>query len=297
MYTPVANTYFSGMGIGDAGIIRSGVTIGQSFELDATASNVYRDNLGDHMKQCDLTQELVLEQDSCDAMGFTYPCTKYSTIADIHGTRTGDDLYLHALRHLAIAQPEMFWVENVPGLRKFPIVMEAMTKLPQYYMQMFCPISSRTWLPQNRDRLIILGTKKQFNFQPPTAGKRVRLKDILEKNPEVTLPKAIANRMNGLYRDLPIISDPNNDDIAPTCVAHYAKDKSTRLVKDKRFPMGVRPYSVREWARLQGVEDWFKFNCTPTAAYRGIGNGVSEPVGHWIGTESMRYFNRSTVTA
>ncbi|WP_432473301.1 DNA cytosine methyltransferase [Amphritea sp. HPY] len=293
-YTPVANTYFSGMGIGDAGVIRAGIEIGQSFELDPVACKVYRDNLGDHMKQCDITQELVLEQDSCDAMGFTYPCTKYSAIADIHGTRTGDGLYLHALRHMAVARPELFWLENVPGLRKFPVVMEAMTKMPDYYMQVFCPIQSNVWLPQERKRLIIFGTKKPFNFRPPEAGKRVRLKDILENDPRITLPKAIANRMNGVYRDLPIISDPANDDIAPTCVAHYAKDKSTRLVKDKRFPLGVRPYSVREWARLQGVEDWFKFECNDTAAYRGIGNGVSEPVGHWIGTEVKRYFNRSS---
>ncbi|MEH6579574.1 MAG: DNA cytosine methyltransferase [Amphritea sp.] len=211
----------------------------------------------------------------------------------IHGTRTGDDLYLHALRHMAVARPELFWLENVPGLRKFPVVMEAMTKIPDYYMQVFCPIQSNVWLPQERKRLIIFGTKKPFNFRPPEAGKRIRLKDVLESDPRITLPKAIANRMNGVYRDLPIISDPNKDDIAPTCVAHYAKDKSTRLVKDKRFPMGVRPYSVQEYAHLQGVEDWFKFESNDTAAYRGIGNGVSEPVGHWIGTEVKLYFNRS----
>ncbi|WP_261840986.1 DNA cytosine methyltransferase [Aliamphritea ceti] len=292
-YIPIANTYFSGMGIGDAGILRAGVKIGQSFELDSKACEVYRANLGNHMKQCDIAHELVLEQDSCDAMGFTYPCTKYSSIADIHGTRTGDELYLHALRHMAIAQPELFWLENVPGMRKFPIVMEAMTKLPDYYIQMFCPIQSSTWLPQSRNRLIIFATRKPFNFSEPETNKRTRLKDILEREPSITLPKAIATRMQGGYRDRPIISDPNKDDIAPTCVAHYAKDKSTRLVKDNRFPLGVRPYSVREYARLQGVEDWFRFNCNDTAAYRGIGNGVSEPVGHWIGQQVMRYFNRN----
>lgn len=294
MYTPVANTYFSGMGIGDAGVIRAGVKIAQSFELDPVACDVYRENLGDHIKQCDISQELVFEQESCDAMGFTYPCTKYSPIADIHGTRTGDELYLHALRHMALARPELFWLENVPGMRKFPVVMEAMTKMPDYFIQAFCPIQSSTWLPQKRDRLIIFGTKKPFNFSAPDNVKRTTLKDILEVDPQVTLPKAIATRMQGKYRDLPIVSDPDNGDLAPTCVAHYAKDKSTRLVKDKRFPSGVRPYSVREWARLQGVEDWFKFNCTATSAYRGIGNGVSEPVGHWIGQQVIKYFNQSS---
>ena len=78
--------------------------------------------------------------------------------------------------------------------------------------------------------------------------------------------------------------------IAPTCVAHYAKDVSTRLVADRRFPHGARPYTVREYARLQGVPDAFTFAGSDNDAYRMIGNGVSVPVGKWIGSEIVRYF-------
>lgn len=281
----------------DVGLMQAGLTIGQAFELDSEACNTYRVNLGGHVKQCDLTREMVLEQDSCDAMVFTYPCTKYSPIADIHAARTGDELFLHALRHLALAKPEAYVVENVPGMRAFPVVMEAMSKLPDYYVQVFCPIRSETWLPQRRHRLIIIGTRRSFSVRPPEHTKRIRLADIIEQDPQVTLPKAIKTRMTGGYRDLPIISDPANDDIAPTCVAHYAKDKSTRLVADKRFPLGVRPYSVREYARLQGLPDSFKFPVPDTAAYRQIGNGVSVPVGRWIGEELTRYFKLSSRSA
>ena len=70
-------------------------------------------------------------------------------------------------------------------------------------------------------------------------------------------------------------------------------DKSTRLLADKRFPLGVRPYSVREYARLQGVPDWFQFPVSDTAAYRQIGNGVSTPVGRWVGSEIRRYMSGS----
>jgi DNA (cytosine-5)-methyltransferase 1 len=85
-------------------------------------------------------------------------------------------------------------------------------------------------------------------------------------------------------------SDDKRGDIAPTCVAHYAKDLSTRLVADSRFPRGVRPYTVREYARLQGVPDTFGFEGSDNDAYRMIGNGVSVPVGKWIGSEIKRYF-------
>lgn len=284
-------SYFSGGGLFDIGISMSGIDIAESFELDQTCCEVQKRNFSHKVTCVDLKEKLVASDLESDVMVFTYPCTKYSTISDIHGTRTGDELFLHAFRHMAIALPEVFVIENVPGMRAFPVVMEAMTKLPGYYVTTFCPIKTETWLPQRRDRLIIIGSKKPFNWREPVKGNQIRLKDIIEKNPNVSLPKAIYQRMNGVYRDLPIISDPKKNDIAPTAVAHYAKDKSTRLLADKKFPMGVRPYSVREYARLQGVPDSFEFNCSDTAAYRMIGNGVSCPVGLWVGTELKRYFN------
>ena len=288
------NSYFSGAGLMDVGLLQAGLVINQAFELDADACKTYRANIGNHVKECDITKEMVLEQDDCHGMVFTYPCTKYSTISDIHGARTGDELFLHALRHLAIARPEFYVVENVPGMKAFPIVMEAMTKMPDYYVQVFCPIKSETWLPQKRSRLIIIGTKRPFTVRPPENTKPITLAEILEDEPQITIPSAVASRMSGKYRDLPIISDPSKGDIAPTCVAHYAKDKSTRLVVDKCFPLGVRPYSKREYARLQGVPDSFIFPVSDTAAYRQIGNGVSVTVGNWIGTEMMRYMHLNT---
>lgn len=287
-----ANSYFCGAGLLDVGLIESGIEIKQAFELDSDACATYRHNIGDHIKECDLTTELVKGQLDCDVMVFTYPCTKYSKIADIHQARTGDELFLHALRHLAVGQPEAFVVENVPGMKAFPVVMETMTELADYYTTVFCPVKTETWLPQRRDRLIIIGTRKPFSFRPPKSSRPVRLSDILEEFPRITFPDAIRARMSGKYRDLPIISDPARNDVAPTCVAHYSKDKSTRLVRDDRYDMGVRPYSVREYARLQGLPDCFKFPVSDTSAYKQIGNGVPRQFGHWIGAELARYFDR-----
>lgn len=288
--TPTVNSYFSGGGLLDVGLMQAGLNILASYEIDKVACDVQRENLGDHVHQVDITQKLVSNDPSADVYAFTYPCTKYSTIGDIHGTRTGDELFLHALRHMAIKPPEVYTVENVPGMRAFPVVMEAMTQLPDYHVKVFCPINSTTWLPQRRERLFIIGSRKPFSWRAPDATTPVRLKDIIEKDPRVSLPTAIRARMSGVYRDRPIISDPDAGDVAPTCVAHYAKDKSTRLLADKRYPMGVRPYSVREWARLQGLPDNFVFNCSDTEAYKIIGNGVSVPVGRWLGEELKRYF-------
>src|SRR5438874_5658785 len=119
-----------------------------------------RRNFAHEVFQCDITNKLVQSEKECHVTVATYPCTKYSPIADIHGTRTGDDLFLHFFRHIAIEQPEMYIVENVPGMKKFKVVMEAMTKLPDYYVNVFCPVDASIWLPQRRKRLILIGTKK-----------------------------------------------------------------------------------------------------------------------------------------
>jgi DNA (cytosine-5)-methyltransferase 1 len=279
MFTIITNTYFSGAGLMDIGLKAGGLTLQQSFEIDNICCDTMRRNFDHEIVQCDITKKLVLADQDCHVMVATYPCTKYSPIADLHGVRTGDDLFLHFFRHVAIRRPELYVVENVPGMKKFPVVMEAMTKLPDYYVHVACPVKTSTWLPQKRDRLIIIGSRRNFPWREPTAKRVVTLAEILEPDPTPHIPDYVNRRLAGKYRDKPIISDPKRGDIAPTCVAHYSKDLSTRLVSDARFPRGVRPYTVREYARLQGVPDTFTFAGGAKDAYRMIGNGVSVPLG------------------
>ena len=290
MFPILTNTYFSGAGLMDIGLQAGGLTLQQSFEIDRVCCETIRQNFSHEVVQCDITKKLVLADKDCDVMVATYPCTKYSPIGDIHGVRTGDDLFLHFFRHVAIRRPELYVVENVPGMKKFPVVMEAMTKLPDYYVHVACPVKTSMWLPQKRDRLIIIGSRRNFAWREPTSTRAATLAEILEPDPNPHIPDYVNRRLAGKYRDKPIISDPTRGDIAPTCVAHYSKDLSTRLVADSRFPHGVRPYTVREYARLQGVPDSFTFAGGSNDAYRMIGNGVSVPVGKWIACEIARYF-------
>ena len=295
MYRPSAKGYFSGCGGMEIGIMQAGVKMIQSLDLDIEATSCMKMNshyFNHSIINGDIKHKTVLEQPNSDIIIGTYPCTKYSTIADIHGTRTGDDLFLHFFRHIAIEKPEMYIVENVPGMKKFKVVMEAMTKLPDYYVNIFCPIDASNWLPQKRKRLILIGTRKPFNISSPKRiiGKPI-LKELLEKNPEVEMPEYVISRINGKYRDKPIIVDPDEiSAIAPTCLAHYSKDLGTRLVKDKSSKYGVRPFSVREYARLQGFPEDFYFE-NNRSAYRLIGNAVAVPMGRWVGEQAMRYFN------
>ena len=284
-----AKSYFSGAGGMDLGIKEAGINILESFEIDKKCCDTLRKNFNHKVNECDIAKITVLDQQDADVYIGTFPCTKYSTAADINGTRTGDDLFLHFFRHIVLAKPEMYVVENVPGMLKFRVVMEALTKLPDYYVRIECPVNANMWLPQERKRLILIGSKKPFSRFEYPERKPLRLKDILEKDSEVDIPQYVLNRINGKYRDNPIVSDPENDDLAPTCVAHYAKDKGTRLIKDGKR---IRQYTVREYARLQGCPDWFQFCGTDNDAYRQIGNAVAVPMGRWIGEQIVRYFEQ-----
>lgn len=295
MYVPTAKGYFSGCGGMEIGIMQAGVNVIQSLDLDTDATNCMKLNphyFSHAVLTADIKDKTVLEQPPTDIIVGTYPCTKYSTIADIHGTRTGDDLFLHFFRHIAIEKPEMYVVENVPGMKKFKVVMEAMTKLPDYYVQVFCPVDAANWLPQRRKRLILFGTRKPFNITAPNGMRnKPGLKDILEKDPEVGMPDYVISRIKGKYRDKPIIVDPEQPGaMAPTCVAHYAKDLGTRLVKDRNAKYGLRPFSIREYARLQGFPDDFAFE-NKRSAYKLIGNAVPVQMGKWVGDAAMKYFN------
>jgi DNA (cytosine-5)-methyltransferase 1 len=294
-YIPTAKSYFSGAGLMDLGFIQAGVDVIQSVDLDKRAVNTMLLN-NDYFKHRilwdDVKEMQVLEQPKSDIQIFTYPCKKYSMIGEIHGVRTGDELFTHALRHIAIEQPEMYWVENVPGMKHFKVVMEAMTKLPGYYVNVFCPVNADNWLPQSRHRLLIVGTKRPFNITPPVKSNlRPSISDIIEKDVIINVNASVVARIKGKYRDKPIIVDPaDKSSISPTCVAHYAKDMGTRLVKDDSYKHGVRPFTPREYARLQGLPDDYILP-NKNYSYELIGNGVAVPMARWMGEQAMKYFN------
>lgn len=292
---PTAKVYFSGCGLMSIGLMQAGIDVIQSLDLDRNAVDCMKMNphyFSHKLLLRDIKDIEVLDQPRTDIIVGTYPCNHYSPIAELFDQRTGDDLFLHFFRHIAIEQPDMYIVENVPGMKKFPVVMEAMTQLPGYYVNVFCPVDASNWLPQNRERLILIGTKRPFRIDPPKRQIKIpTIKDILESDPVVDVNDTVIARIKGVYRDMPIVVDPANpNSMAPTCVAHYAKDMGTRLVKDDRYEYGLRPFTIREYARLQGAPEDMLF-ADRRYSYKLIGNGVAVPKARWIGITAKSYFN------
>ncbi|MDP1812361.1 MAG: DNA cytosine methyltransferase [Sediminibacterium sp.] len=58
----------------------------------------------------------------------------------------------------------------------------------------------------------------------------------------------------------------------------------------KKAKHGVRPFTVREFARLQGFPDDFVFE-EQMSSYRIIGNAVPVQMGMWAARQAIKYFN------
>jgi DNA (cytosine-5)-methyltransferase 1 len=89
------------------------------------------------------------------------------------------------------------------------------------------------------------------------------------------MPQYIINRLEGKYRQKTAIKPSSAEVIGNTCLAHYAGDQSTQMVL--REDGEITPYSVREYANMQGFPPGFKL-IDRKKTYRGIGNAVSVPV-------------------
>lgn len=51
-----------------------------------------------------------------------------------------------------------------------------------------------------------------------------------------------------------------------------------------------RPYTLREYTRLQGFPDSFRFAGTIRDGYRQVGNAVAVTMAEWVGRQACRYF-------
>ena len=169
--------------------------------------------------------------------------------------------------------------------------MEALTELPRYYVNVFCPINSLIWLPQSRPRLILIGTKHKFNITMPQPSTRLLFSDIVSEWDGEPNPAYVKARHEGKYRDGSILLDPDDPrTYARTLMANYGKDKR-QLVKDDLTPDGYRPLTILEYQRLMGFPDNYKFAGSKTDCYKQIGNAVCVPLAQWLGYEAQKYFN------
>ncbi len=283
-----------------------------SSEWDAQSQKTYHANFGE-MPFGDITKDETKQHipDGFDMLCAGFPCQAFS----IAGRRGGFEdtrgtLFFDVADIIKRKQPKAFFLENVKGLRnhdKGQTLATILTTLRDdldYYVPEPKILNAKDFgLPQNRERIFIVGFRKDLNindFDYPEASKiPVSFEDVKESNPvsvkyylstqylqtlinhkkrheskgngfgyEVIADEGIANAIvvGGMGRERNLVYDHRLTDFTP----------ETRI-KGEVNREGIRKMTPREWARLQGFPDEFKIVVADASAYKQFGNSVAIP--------------------
>jgi len=215
---------------------------------------------------------------------------------------------------LRIKKPDAFLLENVKNLkshdnnRTYKIIEEQLDKAG-YHFKSFI-LDSAHWLPQHRERIIIVGFRKKFKLKKfvneiEIQTPKKRLKDLssiliseeelLEKfNDKYTLTSGTWNALinhkkrhqkKGNGFGFGIVEPPFDDKITRTLSARYYKDGGEILIKQKHTDIPRRLVPI-EACRLQGfpkkcekfLNGTYDQPVSDMQLYEQFGNSVSVPV-------------------
>lgn len=261
-----------------------------SNDFNQHACNVFKHNFnkkivyGDILKIIKLKNKTPLHLKNIDCVIGGFPCQDFSLAGKREGLNVArGNLYKIFINVVSNLQPKIFIAENVKGL-VFHNKGKTLKKIISDFKNLGYKIEWKLFhcadygVPQNRERIIIVGTKnkKKFKFPEPKLKKEAwissseaiaDLEDLSEGEMDTHFwSKAKKNKGQGNT----VI---NKKKIAPTMRAEHHGNIEFHY-------SGKRRLSAREVARIQTFPDSFKFICSTSQAYRQIGNAVP-PVFAW----------------
>jgi DNA (cytosine-5)-methyltransferase 1 len=308
---------FSGCGGIDLGFIKAGAKVVWANDIDCDAVKTYKRNIGEHIVCKDIYEVNVDEiPNDADMIAGGFPCLGF-TIAKGKTRNINDKynfLYKEYIRVLQAKMTKYFLIENVPGMKsgkEFNEFFEQMIKEFEdvgYRIKYKTLLASEYGVPQNRKRIIIIGTRNDIanepNFPSPTHSKE----DSLLLKPFVTLHDAIADLPNeysdevanhsGSKHRVKINGYVGNRQLdwqkpSPTITGRGSRSGGAVI---HPHPNNERRLSVRECARLQSFPDDFYFEGSNGAGFAHIGNAVPPMLAFHIGKEFMKVIENREVT-
>lgn len=280
LYTAI--DLFAGCGGLSLGFEAAGIkTIG--YEMVEDCCETYRNNLHSECRQEKITTNTQFPNARIIIGG--PPCQPFSKRGKQKGqvdVRNGFPAFIEAVKQV---KPDIWLCENVKGLPEqnteyFEGVLDQFRKLGyivEYRVFHFAYYD----VPQNRERLVIVGHHGGFKF--PEAKKY-----------KITAGEALGNFATSIPDDAKFLTPAMDDYIAKYEAASKCKnprdlhlDKPARTITCRnlagatsdmhriKLPDGRRRrITVREAARLQGFPDWFEFYGNEESQYTQIGNAV-----------------------
>jgi len=317
---------FAGIGGIRKGFEQAGGTCVFTSEWDSYAQKTYNANYpSNEIIHGDITKVNAADIPDHDVLLAGFPCQPFS-IAGVSkknslGRATGfadetqGTLFFDVARIIKEKQPKIFVLENVKNLKShdkghtFEVITRTLQKDLGYQID-YKVIDGQHWVPQHRERIVIVGFREVSlftldNIKMPAKGKK-KIRDILHKtdgsepylehdgeryfnfeNNQVQSKFTLTDKLwaylqayaakhrslgNGFGFGL-----VKGDEIARTLSARYYKDGSEILV-DQGAGKNPRRLTPRECARLMGYPDSFVIPVSDTRAYKQFGNSVVVPL-------------------
>jgi DNA (cytosine-5)-methyltransferase 1 len=256
-------------------------TIG--FEMDYAAALTYKNNLEGDCHPIKL--DLEFNYPHAEILIGGPPCQPFSVGGHQKGfqdARDGFPIFIDAVKKL---NPKVFMFENVRGLLYsnkwyFELVIDELQKLG-YIIDYKLVNAVNYGVPQNRERLFVVGHRAKFIFPKPEQQKVTvgdAIGDIMFTTPPES--KFFTPSMDTYVAKYEKASDCINPrDLYPekpartlTCrnLAGATGDMQRVRLKDGRR----RRLLHREAARLQSFPDWFEYTGNETQQFNQIGNAV-----------------------
>lgn len=276
----------------------NGMEIVYANDIDDNACNIFKENFGITPDNRDIREVKSEEIPEFDILTGGFPCQSFSIIAQ-NPKRLGvkderGKLFFEMCRILREGQPKCFIAENVKGIltankkSAFPLIMKEFEE-SGYDVQYRILNSANYGVPQKRERVIIVGFRKDLNvnFSFPDV-------EIEDENNFAPLKKVIEKKVDekyffseravaGMMKKRESMNKGRAQDINKPCNtvgAHLAKvslnSTDPVLMEDKRY----RRFTPREVARIQSFPDDFELVGSEAAQYRALGNAIP-PVMFW----------------
>lgn len=256
-------------------------TIG--YEMETSATLTYNKNL---KGKCIATKlDLNFEYPRADIIIGGPPCQPFSVGGHQKGmkdARDGFPVFIDAVRKL---QPKVFMFENVRGLLYsnkwyFDLVIEELQKLG-YFIDYKLLNAVNFGVPQNRERLFVVGHRATFNFPKP-ANKKVTvgeaIGDTMYTTPEESkFLNEAQDRYIANYEKASACVNPRDlyaDRPARTLTCRNLAGATGDMQRVKLLDGRRRRILHNEAARLQSFPDWFEFIGNETQRFNQIGNAV-----------------------
>lgn len=287
-----------------------------SSEWDKFAQTTYRINFGE-TPDGDITQVNENDIPNHDILLAGFPCQPFSQAGlhkgfeDARGT-----LFFDVARIIKAKKPKAFMLENVKQLKghdkgnTIRVILSVLDELNYYVPDPQVLNAYHFGVPQNRERIIIVGFNKdylpenyeEFKYPKGHIDDSVRVGNILETDVgdrftisdklwqgHQTRKKMHEKKGNGfgfcLFNE--------NSKYTSTISARYYKDGSEALIE--QHGKNPRMLTPRECARLQGFTDDFIIPVSNARAYKQFGNSVCIPVIEAVAKAMLEYLGKYNI--